>query len=362
MSVKLSSRQLYFAGANTDPRELADLLDILDLSKTAINVISKSGDTLETMATFVLLRDRLIEAVGEDAAKKHIIVSTDAKTGSLRAIVTREGYRSLVVPADVGGRFSVLSAVGLFPAAFVGIDVTALLAGAVSMDERLTATTGLDNPALVYAGLQYLANVTKGEHLSVLMPYAEGLRGVALWYRQLWAESLGKKLNIQREEIFTGPTPIAAVGATDQHSQVQLYNEGPFDKVTTFIRVNEWSRSLVLPDDMKGLVELDYLRSIEFGELITSEAQATALALAQSGRPNGTLMMPQLNEESLGGLLYFFEVACAISGTLYGIDAFNQPGVEAGKKAINALMGRAGYEHHLTQLEPLLHPKKTYQA
>lgn len=356
------THKIYFAGANTDAKDLADLADILDWENTAINVISKSGDTVETMSAFIYLRQKLIEAVGEDAATEHIIVSTDAKAGSLRAIVEREGYRSLVVPANVGGRFSVLSSVGLFPAAFVGINIQALLDGAADFDESISVLPAKLNPALIYAALQFLANTKRGQSISVLMPYADGLSGLAMWYRQLWAESLGKADDLSGKKVYVGPTPIASVGATDQHSQVQLYMEGPFDKVVTFISAEESTRSILLAEGFDALQEVDYLQGVELNDILLAEAQSTAMALAHNNRPNGTIRISQINEHSLGQLIYFFELATAYSGSLYHINAYNQPGVELGKQLMYAQLGRKGYEDKLKDFEHLLAPKKKYEA
>jgi glucose-6-phosphate isomerase len=356
------NHRLFFAGDNTDPKELADLLDVLDLEQTAFNVISKSGDTVETMSAFVYLRQKLAEAVGEENVAKHIIVSTDAEKGSLRTIVNREEYRSLVVPANVGGRFSVLSTVGLFPAAYVGIEIADLLAGAAEMDEQMAAAPVAQNPAMLYAALQYLGYTKRHQSLSVVMPYADGLRGVAMWYRQLWAESLGKKEMLNGQVVNSGPTPIAAVGATDQHSQVQLYMEGPFDKLITFITVTESSRSVLLADGFDAVPELAYLQGAELNDLLLTEANSTAIALAHNQRPNGTIVLPKLDEFYLGQLLYFFEVACAYSGALYEIDTYNQPGVELGKQLMYGQLGKKGYETVMEPFEHLLHPPKRYQC
>ncbi len=356
------THKLYFAGANTDPKELADLLDILDLQQTAIFVVSKSGDTIETMSTFAYFRQKLIDQVGLDQSAQHIIVATDVEKGSLRAIVNQQGYRSLVVPANVGGRFSVLTSLGLFPAAYVGIDIEQLLAGAADMDERLVSSPTSQNPALLYAGLQFLANTHNHQPISVLMPYGEGLRSFAFWYRQLWAESLGKKQNNDGKVVNTGPTPIASVGATDQHSQVQLYNEGPFDKVVTFIVVDEAPRSLTIDQSADHLEQLSYLEGVEFNELLTTEAKSTAIALTKNGRPNATIHLTNLDEYSLGQLIYFFEVATTYSGSLYNIDAYNQPGVELGKQAMYALMGRPGHQDALADFADLLNPANPRQV
>lgn len=356
------THKLFFAGDNTDPKELADLLDVLDLEQTAFNVISKSGDTVETMSSFVYIWQRLVDELGPDQAGRHMIISTDESKGSMRAITDRLTLRSLVVPANVGGRFSVLSTVGLFPLAYTGVDIALLLNGAAEMDERLDASPIQSNPAAIYAALQYLGYTKRQQPLSVLMPYADGMRGVAQWYRQLWAESLGKKESRDGRVVNSGPTPIAAVGATDQHSQVQLYIEGPFDKLITLICIAESSRSVLIGDDFDRLSELAYLKGAELNDLILMEASSTAMALAHNGRPNGTISLPKLDEFYLGQLLYFFEVACAYSGELYGIDTYNQPGVELGKQLMYGQLGKQGYEKALEPFSHLLNPAKKYTA
>lgn len=353
--------KLYFAGANTDAKELADLMDVIDLETTAVNVISKSGDTIETMSAFTYLQHRIIEVVGQEQAKKHFIISTDEESGSLRQIADRNGYRSLVVPADVGGRFSVFSTVGLFPAAYAGINIEQLLVGAAEMDERITSAPLDQNPALTYAALQYLGNTNRQQSLSVLMPYGAGLRDIALWYRQLWAESLGKSVDLQGQTVNVGPTPVASVGATDQHSQVQLYMEGPYDKIITFITVEEANRNILIENNSQASPELDYLQGAELNEILLTEASSTAMALAHNHRPNGTIRLPQMDEYHLGQLLYFFEVACAYSGSLYNINTYNQPGVELGKQLMYAQLGRKGYQDKLDEFKHLMNPKKKYQ-
>lgn len=352
--------QLYFAGDNTDPRALADLVDVLDFEHTAINVISKSGDTIETMSAFVYLRQKLADVVGEEQVAEHIIATTSASKGSLHEIAEREGYSQLVVPENVGGRFSVLSSVGLFPLAYAGINIEQLLAGAFEMDERLMVAPAERNPAMIYAVLQYLGNTKRGQNVSVMMPYADGLRGVGQWYRQLWAESLGKAKNMAGDTVNVGQTPVAAVGATDQHSQVQLYIEGPFDKLLTLITVEDTERSILLDGDLDHLPELQFLEGVELNEILLGEAQSTAMALAHNGRPNGTIRLPRLNEFYLGQLLYLLEVACVYAGELYGINAYDQPGVELGKQLTYAQLGRKEFADKLEELSDLAKPKKQY--
>ncbi len=330
--------EVLFAGGNTDPEELAELLGTLDLKRTAVNVISKSGDTVEPMSAFLILRDRLIAKVGRQKHARHIICTTDEKSGALRTIADREGYRTLPVPRDIGGRYSALTAVGLFPAACAGIDPKRLVAGADAVMRDFFAGTGTPAP-LLFAGLMHDAYVRRGQHLTVLMPYAEALREFAFWFRQLWAESLGKTHDRHDNAIHVGLTPIAALGATDQHSQIQLYNEGPFDKTVTFIAVRKFRADLRVPKAFKDLPGVASLGGHQMSYLIHAERAATARGLAEHGRPSGTIALSAITPESIGGLMMFFMLATAAAAELFDINAYDQPGVEAGKQAMNAVLG-----------------------
>ena len=339
---------------NIDPDWLLALLDVLDPAETCFNVITKSGSTAETMSQFLWTRGLLVDRLGEGRYADHVIATTDAARGSLRPLVDQESYRSFMVPDGVGGRFSVLSAVGLLPAAVAGIDIRGLLAGAAYAD-RISATPYLwQNAALMYALTQHLA-YRRGKPLSVMMPYAQGLRTVADWYAQLWAESLGKAQDHQGQLVHVGPTPIKALGATDQHSQVQLYIEGPHDKIFT---VEKFASELPIPAWRTGQSAVDYLGGHTINELLAAEAEGTALALAAAGRPNATFKMPTLNAFTLGQFFYLLEMATAISGELYNIDAFDQPGVEGGKDRAYALLGRPGYEAQRAEIETLRQKRK----
>ncbi|PKO21214.1 MAG: glucose-6-phosphate isomerase [Chloroflexi bacterium HGW-Chloroflexi-1] len=342
---------------NIDPDWLLALLDVLNPTETCFDVITKSGSTAETMSQFLWTRQLLVDRLGEQRYAEHVIATTDAAKGSLRPLVDQENYHSCVVPDGVGGRFSVLSAVGLLPAAVAGIDIRGLLAGAAYAD-RISATPDLwQNTALMYALTQYLA-YRRGQPLSVMMPYAQGLRTVADWYAQLWAESLGKAEDHQGQVVNVGPTPIKALGATDQHSQAQLYIAGPRDKIFTFVTVDKFANELPIPTWRTGQSAVDYLGGHTINELLAAEAEGTALALAAAGRPNATFKVSEVNAFTLGQLFYLLEIATAISGELYNIDAFNQPGVEAGKVRAYALLGRPGYEAQAAEIEALRGKRK----
>ena len=333
---------------NIDPDETAALLERLDLKRTLVNVISKSGGTAESMAGYLVVRERLEATVGAAALKDHLVFTTDPVKGALRAIGEPLGVPLFDLPSGVGGRFSVLSAVGLLPAALTGMDVQALLAGARDMAETVAAAKAWDNPACSFAGVQYLEDTVFGRRVSVMMPYSARLRDVSDWYRQLWAESLGKATDRQGRLVQVGPLPVRALGATDQHSQLQLYAEGPDDKVITFLGVGEFADTVTIPspcaDTCPAEAALGYLGGHTLADLMWAEQKATAWALAQKGRPSLTITLPRVDAFSVGALLYLFEMATAVAGELYDVDAFDQPGVELSKKATCALMGQPGCE------------------
>lgn len=337
---------------NIDPDLIAALADFVDLKKTLFNVVTKSGGTAETISELVIFYDALEKALG-DKASEHVIATTDAHTGDLLKMAKDLGWRTLRIPTNVGGRFSVLTPVGLFPAAMLGIEIRELLSGAAFMDRRSEAESLEVNPALAYATLQYCL-YHKGAPISVVMPYSSALYGVADWYRQLWAESLGKKINLAGKVVNTGPTPVKALGSTDQHSQMQLYAEGPYDKSITFIEVEKFKNTVEIPAALGEYASAAELNGRTINELLTAEKRGAEVALTEAGRPNGTIILPEISAFTVGQVLYFFEMATAISGALYRINAFDQPGVEAGKVAAYALMGARKYRRRRAEIEEKL--------
>jgi glucose-6-phosphate isomerase len=334
---------------NVDPDTIGATVAALDLARTVVLVVSKSGGTAETMAQYLLVRRALDEALGA-RAREHLVFVTDPEKGSLRPIARAEGLAALDIPANVGGRFSVLSPVGLLPAALIGIDVAGLLAGAAEMRERCQGDDLAANPAGAYAALQYLAHERHGKAVHVFMPYADPLRDMAAWFVQLWAESLGK---VRADGVSVGPTPLPALGATDQHSQVQLFMEGPADKTVTFVAVAGREGRGPIPALHADVPDLAYLGGHTLGALLDVERRATAGALARRGRPNMTLTLDAVDARHVGGLIYMLELATAYAGELYDVDAFNQPGVELGKQFTYGMLGRPGYEAARAEFEQL---------
>ena len=346
-------RPRVFVPDNIDPDRFHGLLSTLDLESTIFNVITKSGSTAETMSQFMIVREMLERELGKEGAAKRIIATTDREKGSLRKAADEEGYATLPIPANVGGRFSVLSAVGLLSAAVSGIDIGELLTGARTMNARCSAPGIDDNPALAGAVLHYLSCTRKGKVMLVMMPYSHRLKDVADWFRQLWAESLGKKYSTAGKVVHTGQTPIKAVGATDQHSQIQLYVAGPNDKAVCFLAVEKYGSRVDIPASSGGEEDLGYLEGKSLNELIHAEMRATALTLMKNSRPNCTITLPRIDARSVGGLLFMLELQTAYAGELYEIDAFDQPGVEEGKQFTYGLMGRHGYEEKRAELDDL---------
>ena len=338
----------FYVEDNVDPERMAALLDVIDVEKTMFNVITKSGSTSETMTQYLIINDILTSKLG-DKAKDHIIATTSKATGNLIKIAQKEGYKTFYIPDGVGGRFSELCPVGLFPAAVNGIDIKALIGGAKYMDEQCQSANVKKNPALMAGTLQYMA-MQKGKNISVMMPYADGLKFIADWYCQLWGESLGKNKNLDGTACNKGQTPVKALGVTDQHSQVQLYAEGPFDKVITFIGVDEYRSEVKIANGCEEFPNVNFLCGHTMNELIQAERKATEYAITKAGKMNHTIMLPQLNEFTLGQLLMFFMLKTAYTGALLGIDTFNQPGVEEGKNATYALLGRPGYDEKRAEL------------
>jgi glucose-6-phosphate isomerase len=328
---------------NVDPITISDTLTRFDPRRTLVNVISKSGGTAETLAQYLIVRKWLEDAVGNDQARRQLVITTDPSKGALRAIAREESIIAFDVPPGVGGRFSVLTAVGLVPAAVLDMDLSGLLAGARSAASSAANPDFVANEAARFAAWQWYAQQTRAANVHVVMPYSDRLKEFAEWYRQLWAESLGKRLDREGTEAFRGPTPVGAVGATDQHSQVQLFIEGPFDKTITFIRVADTVGLLPIPARDGMGEELSYLAGKSIGTLLDAELKATREALRSRGRMSGTLEIDTVDAWHVGELMMFFQAATGFAGVWYDVNPFDQPGVELGKVLTFKAMGRAGY-------------------
>lgn len=320
---------------NIDPVIIEEIKDIIDLSKTLFIVVTKSGSTPETISQFFYFKDLYKKT--NYRIQDHFIFITDPKNGLLRQIAEKEQFLNFPVPENVGGRFSVLTAVGLLPAAMIGIDIDALLKGARNMRDQFLNKNAQKNMPFKLAVIQFLL-AGKGKTINVMTPYAQKLIKFTDWYRQLLAESIGKKKNNKGKNVYTGITPVNALGTTDQHSQSQLYNEGPNDKLHMFIKVNKLTKKIKIPLPYPKEKSVSYLNGVTFNKLIEKEMEGTVKALTQNDRPNITLNIDRIDEQTLGELLMLFEASTAFLGELFNINAFDQPGVELSKKITKQLL------------------------
>ncbi|MEM7165893.1 MAG: glucose-6-phosphate isomerase [Planctomycetota bacterium] len=328
---------------NIDPHTIEGIARRLPLDKTAFVVTSKSGSTAETIAQFLFFREQLLANRVKDW-QRHFVVITDPERGPLRELAAREGLPTLPVPPEVGGRFSVLTPVGLLPAALCGIDISELIAGAKAMRDGILADPN-EHPVTQLAAAHTVLARDGGATIQVLMSYCDRLRTFGAWFAQLWGESLGKKVARGSETpVWRGSTPLPAVGATDQHSLVQLFAEGPADKQYIFVGAEAEDATGALPANAAELhADFGYLAGHSLRELFRAEHAGTIQALRTVGRPVTELTVDQVDARHLGALFVFFETLTAVVGDLYEVDPFDQPGVEAGKIAAFARMGRSGY-------------------
>jgi glucose-6-phosphate isomerase len=334
---------------NVDPDFVAGTLETLEPDDTFVNVIAKSGVTAETMATFAIVRKWMSDALGTAKLKDHFAATTDPTKGDLLTIAREEGFPTFEIPPNVGGRFSVLSPVGTLPAALIGLDVESIMRGAAAGVEQ-SRKPMMENPALMAAFIQWFLDIKRSKHVLVLFPYSQALWKFAFWFKQLWGESLGKRFNRKGNEVFHGQTPTAALGVTDQHSQLQLFIEGPNDKAFLFWAVREFQHSLTI-DHPYNVNSMAYLKGRSMASLFEAERQATEMAITEAGRPNATVVVDRIDAETIGRLIVFSEYMTAYAGEFYDIDAFDQPGVEYGKKLTFCLMDRPGFEEHRVKIE-----------
>lgn len=348
----------FYVEDNVDPERMKALLDVINVEETVFNVITKSGATSETMTQYLIIYGILKKRLG-DKAKDHIIATTSENTGNLIKLARSEGFKTFYIPDGVGGRFSELCPVGLLPAAVLGIDIGEMLAGAAYIDRICSTDKFHKNPALINAALQILA-IRKGKNISVMMPYSDGLKYFADWYCQIWAESLGKEVDLSGNVVNAGQTPVKSLGVTDQHSQVQLYTEGPYDKVVTFLAVDKYRAEIVISEGCADIPDVHFLCGHTMNELISAERSATEYALTVKGRMNHTIYLPEINPFTIGELIYYFELETAFAGEMLNVNTYNQPGVENGKNATYALLGRKGYESKRAELKNAPKKKEEY--
>ncbi|KIX90597.1 glucose-6-phosphate isomerase [Staphylococcus microti] len=337
--------EIIFAGHHLSSSYTQELIDYLDGKDFSVNVISKSGTTTEPAVAFRLFKQLLEEKYGKEEAVKRIFATTDKEKGALKQLATNEGYASFVVPDDVGGRFSVLTAVGLLPIAVAGIDIQAMMAGAAKAREELASDDLEQNIAYQYASIRNVL-YNKGYTTEMLINYEPSLQYFNEWWKQLFGESEGKDLK--------GIYPSSANFTTDLHSLGQYVQEGRRFLFETVLKVESPKHNITIEEDADDLDGLNYLAGKTVDEVNTKAFEGTLLAHTDGGVPNLVITLPKLDAETYGYLVYFFELAVAMSGYQLGVNPFNQPGVEAYKQNMFALLGKPGYEDKKKDLEARL--------
>ena len=340
-NLKKDTPDIYFAGNNISTTALTELLSICEGKDISVNVISKSGTTTEPAIAFRVFKKLLIDKYGEEGAKDRIFVTTDKCRGTLKEFSDKAGYETFVVPDDVGGRYSVLTAVGLLPIACAGIDIDALMKGAADAREEYSSADIKANPALRYAVLRNIMK-RKGKTTEILVGYEPYMLMFSEWWKQLYGESSGKD--------GKGLFPASVVFSTDLHSLGQYIQEGQRTLFETVISIGNCGSSFTIPNDPSNVDGLNFISGCELDYVNKTAMTATLLAHNDGGVPNIVLEVEDRTARALGYLVYFFEFACAMSGYLLGVNPFDQPGVEAYKKNMFALLGKPGYESMKTAL------------
>ncbi len=332
---KRKTPEIYFVGNSISSKYINDLQDMLDGKDFSINIISKSGTTTEPAIAFRVFKKLLIEKYGKEEANKRIYATTDKARGALKSLANEEGYESFVVPDDVGGRYSVLTAVGLLPIAVSGADITKLMEGAAFGRKKALETPYEENPALLYAAVRNIL-LRKGKMVEIVANYEPCLHYVSEWWKQLYGESEGK----DQKGIF----PASVDLTTDLHSMGQFIQDGARIMFETVMEVESSPAEIILEEEEVDTDGMNYLagKSVDF--VNKSAMNGTILAHTDGSVPNVKVIIPELDEYNLGQLFYFFEFACGVSGYLLGVNPFNQPGVESYKKNMFALLGKPGYE------------------
>ena len=337
--------QIFFVGKNISSIYVKDILSIIEGKDISINVISKSGTTTEPAIAFRIFRKYIEEKYGKEEARKRIYATTDKEKGALKTLATEEGYETFIIPDDVGGRFSVLTAVGLLPIAVSGLNIEAMMAGAADAVDDFSNRNLGENEAYQYAAVRN-ALYNKGKTIELMVNYEPSLHFVAEWWKQLYGESEGK----DQKGIF----PAAVDFSTDLHSMGQYVQDGRRDLFETVLNVETVQEEIIIEEEATDLDGLNYLAG-ETMDFVNKKAfQGTMLAHTDGGVPNLIINIPELNEYHFGYMVYFFEKACAISGYLLGVNPFDQPGVEAYKKNMFALLGKLGFEKKKEELEKRL--------
>jgi glucose-6-phosphate isomerase len=335
--------RVFFAD-NPDSQYLTDLVDILDLKKTLFQVVSKNGTSAETMCIWLWLSELLKKKVSKTALTNQVIMTTDREKSPFMEIARQEKIETLAIPSNLPSRYGVLGNAGLFAAGLCGIDIEALLAGAGEMDKRCRHGDAMHNPAYMHALIHYLLTRKRRKTMHVTFSFSNRLHAVGEWYTHLSSVSLGKMLNRKGKAVHVGPSPVAALGTFDQHGQMQLFCEGPFDKVVTFVTAKQHGPSIIAPASYPKMEALTHLQNVDLTTMMDHGYWGTEQHITAAGRPNMAIQLDVVDPANIGGLIYLLQLSSVMSAELYGIDPFDQPGVEHCKHATFAQFGRSGFE------------------
>ncbi len=344
-NMKKDTPEIYFAGNNISADYLNTIISLCEGKRVSVNIISKSGTTTEPALAFRVFREMLEKRYGKEGAKERIFATTDKARGTLKELSDREGYETFVIADDVGGRYSVLTAVGLLPMAVAGVDIDAVMGGAQKALEELSVDDLEKNDCYKYAALRNIL-YRKGKSVELLVSYEPSFAMMNEWFKQLYGESEGK----DNKGLF----PASVIFSTDLHSMGQFIQEGSRTMFETVVSIGKPQLDFFVKDDPENLDGLNFLSNQNMSVVNQKAMQGTILAHTQGGVPNMVLEVPMINEHEFGYMVYFFERACAISGYLLGVNPFDQPGVESYKKNMFALLGKPGYEDQKAELEAKL--------
>jgi glucose-6-phosphate isomerase len=335
---------------NPDPKAMNDLLEVIDLKKTLFQVISRTGTTAETMGLYLWLAELLKKKAGKGALAAQVVLTTEREKSPLAEIAKQEKIDLLPIPANLGGRYGILGNQSLFMAGLCGFKVEELLRGGAEMDKRCRHGDPHKNPAYMHSLVHYLLTRKRRKTMHVTFSFSNRLHAIGEWYSHLCSVSLGKMLNRKGKAVHVGPSPVAALGSFDQHGQQQLFAEGPFDKVVTFLVAKDHGATATVPTAYPKVDAAAYLKDATFPTMLAHSRLGCELHITASGRPNMAVTLDQIDEAHIGGLVYMLELSTAMSAELYGIDPFDQPGIEYGKHATFGLFGRAGFEDQAKKL------------
>ncbi len=336
---------------NADPVTLNSTLEVVDLKKTLFLIVSRSGNTAETSGIFLWLKEQLKRKNGKTALAKQIVLATNAEHSALVEIAEKEKIRVLDIPSNLSDRFNVLGPATLLPAGLCGLDIDQLLAGAEAMDKRCRMDRAMENPAYMHSLIHYLLTRKRRKTIHAMMAFSDRLYAVVEWYSHLLSVSLGKMLNRKGKAVHVGPSPASCSGPSGCYGQMQLYQEGPFDKVLTFLTVSDHGADIALPKIHGNIEGVGYLAGSQLSTIIDDAYIGAAHTITASGRPNLTIAMDVVDAHNIGGLYFMLQLSTTMSAELYGIDPFDQPGVDTNKQAVFAQLGRAGFEDKAAALK-----------